>query len=454
LLDLGVFSAVSIEPELSPDRAGAQTKEPVHVPLVVKFERAKLRSIHLGGGVQADSLRTDVHLVGGWEDGNFMGGFRKLMFEVVPGAVIYPTRLPSFEAPERLLPEIKLRSEFRQPGAFEARTNAVVRAQASMYPVLLSSERDPAAPVLGYRDGRVSAGLERSLWKLYGAASHNVQINSPFAYLGALDVDLGTVVISYPEVLATLDLRNDRVAPHKGFYLSMDAQFAGLGGDARDVKLQPEARFYVPITRRVTLAARGTLGLLFPQNYGQTVAENANAKAVTSEPRKTWVRDIQLMFLRGFFSGGSGSNRGYAPREIGPHGAVPFYNPGQTPMEEQASCAVDNPDRSPAVCDLPLGGFTLWEASLELRFPLTGPLSAAAFTDTSDVAPYMTRFRFDRPHLSVGLGFRYETPVGPVRFDLGYRVPGLQAPPSADEGVPGETFGLPIAASFGIGESF
>jgi outer membrane protein insertion porin family/translocation and assembly module TamA len=452
LLDLGVFSAVSIEPEL------AKTEPPgekvVRVPLVVRLERAKVRSVHVGGGVQADSLKTDVHLVAGWEDGNFFGGFRKLMFEVVPGAVVYPTRLPGFETPERLLPEAKLRTEFRQPGLFEARTNAVVRGQASLYPVLFAGDRDPAAPVLGYRDLRASAGVERTLWKLYGTVSHNVQVNSPFTYLGQLDPDLGTVTASYPKLFANLDLRNDRVTPHKGLYLSMDAQFAGVGGDARDVKLQPEARFYVPVTRRITLAARSTIGLLFPQNYGKTVAENANNKSVTSTLRANWVRDIQLMFMRGFFSGGSGSNRGYATREIGPHGAVPFYNPGQSPMAQAASCAIDNANRLDAVCDLPLGGFTLWEASLELRFPLTGPLSAALFSDASDVAPNRAHFRFDRPHLSAGLGFRYETPVGPIRFDVGYRVPGMQAPATPDEGVPGETLGLPIAASFGIGESF
>ena len=30
------------------------------------------------------------------------------------------------------------------------------------------------------------------------------------------------------------------------------------------------------------------------------------------------------------------------------------------------------------------------------------------------------------PHLSTGLGFRYDTPVGPVRADFGVRIPGLQ----------------------------
>ncbi|HEY5961168.1 MAG TPA: POTRA domain-containing protein [Polyangiaceae bacterium] len=451
LLDLGVFSAVTIEPELG---NGPSPNGDRKVPLLVRVERAKLRSIHLGGGIQFDSQRTDVHLIAGWEDGNLFGGFRKLMIEVVPGAVVYPTRLPNFEAPERLLPDGRVRTEFRQPGFLESRTNAVVRGQASIYPVLFSGPRDPGVPVLGYRDIRASVGLERSMWKLYGAVSHNIQVNSPFAYVGTLDRDLGTVLVSYPELFATLDLRNDRVSPHKGAYFSFDAQFAGVGGDARDVKLQPEVRGYLPVSRRVTLAARATVGLLFPQNFGQTVESNAMTGSPGDVSRAAWVRDIQLMFLRGYFAGGVGSNRGYAPREIGPHGVVPFYNPGQTTAAQAASCSPNNPDSSPSVCDLPLGGFTLWEASLELRFPLKGPLSAALFTDASDVAPRRLDIRLNRPHLSVGSGLRYDTPVGPVRLDLGFRIPGLQSPSAQDEGTPTQTLGLPIALSFGIGESF
>jgi outer membrane translocation and assembly module TamA len=105
-------------------------------------------------------------------------------------------------------------------------------------------------------------------------------------------------------------------------------------------------------------------------------------------------------------------------------------------------------------CDLPLGGFSLWEASTELRFPLTGALRGAAFVDMGDVSPYEFDLRWSRPHLSVGLGLRYGTPIGPVRFDVGYRVPGLQSPASADESTPNEIFGLPLAISLGIGEPF
>jgi outer membrane protein insertion porin family/translocation and assembly module TamA len=158
------------------------------------------------------------------------------------------------------------------------------------------------------------------------------------------------------------------------------------------------------------------------------------------------------MYLRGFFGGGPGSNRGSAQREIGPHGLVPFYNPGQSTEDFSGDCTVD-PNSSPN-CDLPLGGFSLWEASLELRFPLTGPLRGAVFVDTGDVSPYKLDIRLNRPHLSAGLGLRYQTPIGPVRLDVGYRVPGLQAPESLDETSPGDIFGVPIAISFGIGEPF
>ena len=35
------------------------------------------------------------------------------------------------------------------------------------------------------------------------------------------------------------------------------------------------------------------------------------------------------------------------------------------------------------------------------------------------------------PHLSCGGGARYDTPVGPIRLDIGYRIPGLQYPGGA-----------------------
>lgn len=466
LLELGVFNSVSIEPESEKTRAGPRGKP--RVPLVVRVERAKLRAVRLGGGVQIDALRSDVHLTLGWEDQSFLGGMRRFQIEARPGAVIYPTRLPTFQKPERLLPQGRLRIDFRQPGFLEARSNALIKGELSVYPSLLSTDYDPEAPILGYREYRISAGMERTYFKTYGMLTHNLQISVPFAYVGNKIEQLKSVVVSYPALLAVLDLRNDRIKTHSGLYASTEIQVAGAGGDARDIKLRPEVRGYVPLSRRITLAAKGAIGLLFPDNYGDTVEENARTGAPgTSGPEglADWVRDTQIMLFRGLFAGGPASNRGYAVREIGPHGTVPQYSrsvtsamalpgPGQPVLVPE--CSSPNAEGyTKSACDLPLGGFTLWEASVELRYPLAGALSGTVFTDAADVAPERLTFRFDRPHLSAGTGLRYETPVGPIRFDIGYRLPGLQAPRNAPgEADPAELLGLPLAISLGIGETF
>ncbi len=442
LLDLNVFSSVVIEPDLS---RGENQAHP-EVPIRVTVEPSKLKAIHVGGGAEIDSLKSEVHLVGGWEHRNFFGGLRSISFEVKPGVVLYPTHFPTFQAPKNFFPEGRFNAAFRQPGFLEPRTGFFTRLDGSVAPLILSSEQ---TKILGYRDVRITAGLDRSMWRVYAALSHTVQFDSPFAYLGGLDRDLKSVVISYPELFVTLDLRDQRVHPHEGAFLSEDLQLAGVGGAARDVRTQAEVRGYIPLSRKWTLASRVTAGLLFPQNYGQSIEATAhNAEYVEgTDARRAAVQDIQLMFLRGFFSGGAGSNRGYALREIGPHGIVP--------QASTAAAQCRDPDPTKCVLDLPLGGFTLWEASVELRYPLSGALTGAFFIDTSDVSDKKVNFRLDRPHLSPGLGIRYDTPVGPIRLDVGYRVPGLQSPANdSDELNPDTLLGAPVALSFGIGEAF
>ncbi len=448
LLDLNVFSSVVITPTL--DKDGASQKNPT-IPIKVTVETAKLKAVHVGGGALIDSLQSDMHLVGGWEHRNFLGGLRSISFEVKPGVVLYPTRFPTFEKPRELLPKLKLNAQFRQPGFIEARTGLFVQAEGSRAPVIFQS-KEVSDTVLGYDDARIGTGLDRSFnsLRLYGSISHTVQYDRPFMYLGTMDPDLHPVVISYPKLFLALDLRDQQIHPHEGGYISTDLQFAGVGGSAVDVKTTSEIRGYLPLARKWTLAARLNVGLLFAQNYGSTIEATSNGANYEDDPavRPGWVRDIQLMFLRGFFAGGLGSNRGYALREIGPHGIVPQAT--STLANTNCTEREDNPN-----CNLPLGGFTLWEASLELRFPISGAFSGALFTDTADVSPKRVDFRLNRPHLSVGIGFRYDTPVGPIRLDAGYRVPGLQYPAGASgEGIPNTTFGIPMALSFGIGEAF
>lgn len=451
VLDLGTWSAVEVIPDLKdpPPADGA-------VPLLVKVQPQKLKSVLLGGGVQLDPVRTQLHARAGWEHKNLFGGFRHFQVDLKAGFDLYPTRIPTFQKPTAFLPEERLRVELRQPGFIEARTNGVIRQELNTYPVLLSAQVDPKAPVLGYLEYRGSVGLDRTIWKLLVAPSYNIQFNEPFTYKGTRDTDLQGLAISYVDLLTTFDFRDDKMRPHAGLFLQNDVQFAGLGGSARDVRVQPEVRGYIPIGKKVTIAARATIGLLFPLNYGEAAAA-ARGTNPASADRPAWVRDIETIYLRGFFSGGASSNRGYPLRGVGPHGSVPFFNPGLQAQALAAACDAKSKSYDPIRCAVPLGGLSLWEASLEVRFPIYGSLGGTTFCDAGDVSPERANLRFNHPHLSCGLGLRYDTPIGPVRLDIGYRIPGAQLPRGVDprqDGDPGTIYGVPLAFAFGIGEAF
>jgi outer membrane protein assembly factor BamA len=263
--------------------------------------------------------------------------------------------------------------------------------------------------------------------------------------VGDLERSATSVYISYVELLADLDLRNDRIHPIEGFFASTALQFAGLGGSARDFRIQPEVRGYVPVVRNKTgFAGRLGMGFLFPQNYDTPQGSN-----------EVSVQDTQIAYFRSFFSGGPVSNRGYPYRGVGPHGAVPFFYPSYAAATVGVDCASAEANDTPE-CSIPLGGRTLWEASLEFRFRVWGPFSGTVFCDASDVYEETTFPTFNRPHLSCGVGPRFDTPVGPIRLDVGYRIPGLQVlgDASRNEGPTSDLLGLPINISFGIGEAF
>jgi outer membrane translocation and assembly module TamA len=97
---------------------------------------------------------------------------------------------------------------------------------------------------------------------------------------------------------------------------------------------------------------------------------------------------------------------------------------------------------------------SLWETSFEVRFPMVGPLGAVTFLDASDVSRTLG-LDFAAPHLSAGIGLRYMTPIGNVRMDAGYRIPGAQEfIRNEPEGDPRDVFGLPMAIHLSLGEAF
>lgn len=440
LLDLGVFAAADVTPDLS------HVDSDQIVPLTVKCEVAKLHTLLMGGGFEFDSLKTDLHALVGWQNTNYLGGLRRFDIKWTPGVVLFPTRFPDVEAPEKLLYESKVSASLRQPAFLESRTTGVVRTEYSIFPVLLPGDQKN---VVGYHEIRGSVGVERTLLKkLYTAPQYAFQTNFPFDYVGKTP-GAETLIISYLDVFAALDFRDDPSHTRKGFYLGNSLQFAGglFGGDAWDVRIQPEIRWYHPLSRRLVFATRASVGFLFPFNY----ARRAQINFATPGPSRIdgSGRDYQLLFFRGFFAGGPVSNRGYPQRGIGPYDFIPYLSPAGQSLSA-GSC---NP--SDSRCSLPTGGLSLWEASVELRIVVSGPFSTAVFCDAADVSPDRFDIRFQRPHLSCGTGARYDTPVGPIRLDVGYRIPGAQFFDSGTfERPPDDFLGAPIALAFGIGEAF
>jgi len=472
LTALGVFSNVELKEDRSRPESGI-------VPVTIVVRETELRTLRLGGGGRFDVLELSAHLRVGWEDRNFLGGMRRFSVDARPGVIFFPTRIPTddvgLQAPTRALPNARVRTELRQPSFIEGRTAGFLAAEYGVYPVLYPFEAgtDPKLePILGYNEFTTGAGVERAFLgqRLTVRPSYNWQAYFPFSYQGAAAEDLGIVRVSYPRLDLVLDLRNDPVNTTRGAYLSNAFEVAGyiFRGTVSDVRFRPEARVYTRgvLGRRSVFAARLGFGFLLPRNapgaghYGETLdASSAEGALASTDPSNPAViQDQQKLLLRAFYSGGPNSNRGYPYRGVGPQGPIGFLVPSAT---SGVNCSLSGRalEDLPPGCVRPLGGLTLWELSLETRFPIIDALHGAIFVDASDVTREVAHIRFNVPHLSPGLGLRYLTPVGPLRLDLGVRPPYLQAIGQKDlpegEGDPGGTiFGLPLTIAVAIGEAF
>ena len=170
-----------------------------------------------------------------------------------------------------------------------------------------------------------------------------------------------------------IDTRDDIFDPQSGMLAQFAVRERGqfLGSDSEFLQATAEGRWFRRIPLRSVLALRVQGGVIF---------ELGKAGSVPNVER--------------FFAGGLNSVRGWGLNELGP-------------KDHQGD---------------PTGGLSRVEMSMEIRTQIFFSLGTAIFVDVGNVDAKSGAFNPGSLKYAVGAGLRYLSPVGPVRFDVGYRL--------------------------------
>ncbi|MEP4247093.1 autotransporter assembly complex protein TamA [Tateyamaria sp.] len=181
--------------------------------------------------------------------------------------------------------------------------------------------------------------------------------------------DLGDrdyTILTFP-VTATFDRRDNKLDATAGYYAQASlTPFVNLSGTDNGVVTKLDLRTYRQLGSRVTLALRGQLG-------------SVAGPSLTNAP-------ADLLF----FSGGSGSVRGQEYQTLGVE-----FSPGVT-----------------------IGGRSFVGLQSEVRVKTSNKnLSIVGFYDVGYIGPEAFYDGSGEWHTGYGAGVRYDTPIGPIRFD-------------------------------------
>jgi outer membrane protein insertion porin family len=196
-------------------------------------------------------------------------------------------------------------------------------------------------------------------------------------------IRLSTVSVSYFH-----DTRDKPLDAHRGVYqtLDFDVTSTAFGASASFVKFLGQSAYYHPLTTHITWANNLRLGFAEP------------------------IFSSFVPLSEEFFSGGSDTLRGFPIDGAGP----------QRPV---VACGNPSVASTCSTISVPVGGEMLLVLNSELRFPIPVKegVGAAIFYDGGNVYSKINLPLLAEKYTnSVGIGFRYQTPVGPVRFDIGH----------------------------------
>ena len=167
----------------------------------------------------------------------------------------------------------------------------------------------------------------------------------------------------------------------------------------------------------------------------QVLAGNVRLGYVRPLAGSTLGEGIDLLHpSKRFYAGGANSVRGYDANQLGPR--VLTIPPStldsagcdaRTPITLQ-TCNPNVPALSnTAFTPRPIGGTSLIEGSVEFRVPFGAKMEWAVFLDGAIVGGSelhsigdISKLVSGAGAITPGAGFRYKSPVGPVRIDLGY----------------------------------
>ena len=166
----------------------------------------------------------------------------------------------------------------------------------------------------------------------------------------------------------TLDYRNNKALPTKGFVFDASIDFAPNGiGAITFVRGRVRFSYYVPVTAKTVLAFGARAGLISP------------------------LSDEELPIDERFFNGGATTVRSFSELTLGPRDDAGY----------------------------PLGGESFTVFNIEYTFPIWGDVYGALFLDAGYVVPNAANFGVEDMRYGVGGGLRYNLPIGAIRVDYG-----------------------------------